>query len=734
MPFTSGFFNSFEGDRKYDAEDVSSLFDGLITDGVYMHIGDHFTVNVVESGDNEDVGSDQISIGTGRAWFNHTWSLIDAPYYMNILEAEINYDRIDALVLEVNHNLEERKNELKWVSGTPATNPTKPTLTKSEDDNIYQYPLAYVTRKKNTPWVLQENIENAIGKKGCPFVTGIIQGISIDFIVAQWEDQWNRWIKKEQDKLIADFNEWFEYLQVTLDENAAAKLASDLFQLRKRVEHVETVAESNTKDIRMIVETLGKNGIYRGQCLGDSVTPEQMETIRSGEFLGMYLGDYWTIDGIDYYIVEFDKFLDEQNKHHVVILPDHHYINARSDVFDISDFNVDPNVGFGVTSLYIYYVINGYGTTAKGRGYILRSFINIDWAKIKEPSNAIKNSIYNIFGKDNILTHKETFDYYSYLPITKDVDITIPTIRYFLDKTGYSYSETEWNGDEGVFLNTSNFALGSTKTYNILLDTSMGFVEGNVYRKYIGDSDIFKILDINPKFIEETFKNMEITSATAQADALQKYFIFTRDNIIEAPTNNPTNTNSNTSYYTNMSTYRSKNGGILRGIKASNDDSFANNMDSLYSISSTLGYPYREVLTADDVWWPLAKTAPYTSSVSMDTIRDFSSTRIRIFPMSGYARNVSNTTGDFKFTSIVPENNDWSYILYDFIIKDEDGVVLSSNNVVSDNQLQTWLSSNLSNLAINQNTVMPYDYSMRNGKTLTIETLDQPINIMFCLG
>lgn len=39
MAFTYGFFNSLNGDRKYTAEQLSSIFDGLITDGVFDSIG-----------------------------------------------------------------------------------------------------------------------------------------------------------------------------------------------------------------------------------------------------------------------------------------------------------------------------------------------------------------------------------------------------------------------------------------------------------------------------------------------------------------------------------------------------------------------------------------------------------------------------------------------------------------------------------------------------------------------
>ena len=45
MAFTCGFFNSENGDRKYNAEQMSAIFDGIIADGVFTTIGDHLAVS-----------------------------------------------------------------------------------------------------------------------------------------------------------------------------------------------------------------------------------------------------------------------------------------------------------------------------------------------------------------------------------------------------------------------------------------------------------------------------------------------------------------------------------------------------------------------------------------------------------------------------------------------------------------------------------------------------------------
>ena len=44
MAFSYGFYNSLNGDRKYDSEDLSRMFDGIIYDGVIGAVGDTFAV------------------------------------------------------------------------------------------------------------------------------------------------------------------------------------------------------------------------------------------------------------------------------------------------------------------------------------------------------------------------------------------------------------------------------------------------------------------------------------------------------------------------------------------------------------------------------------------------------------------------------------------------------------------------------------------------------------------
>lgn len=194
MSFASGFFNSVDHDRLYDATDISRLFDGLIRDGIFASIGDCMVV--------KQSNQMNVTVGTGRAWFNHTWSYNDALYPVTIPPSEILMDRIDAIVLEINSVEAVRANSIKLIKGTPSSTPTKPALTNAKE--VHQYPLAYVKVGKEVTSIRQADIENCVGTSVCPFVTGILEVISIEQLIPQWKDILNRFVEENT----ANFNTW----------------------------------------------------------------------------------------------------------------------------------------------------------------------------------------------------------------------------------------------------------------------------------------------------------------------------------------------------------------------------------------------------------------------------------------------------------------------------------------------------------------------------------------------
>ena len=94
------------------------------------------------------------------------------------------------------------------------------------------------------------------------------------------------------------------------------------------------------QDYSPIVNNAGAhNGIYRGKYLGSTVTAEQYAAINSGTFDDLFIGDYWTINNVNWRIAAFDYWLHcgdtECTTHHVVIVPDTGLYNAQMNTSNV---------------------------------------------------------------------------------------------------------------------------------------------------------------------------------------------------------------------------------------------------------------------------------------------------------------------------------------------------------------------------------------------------------------
>ena len=161
MAITFGFYNSVGGDRVYNAVQMSSIFDGVITDGVFEAIGTSFVVR-------ESSGMNVI-IGAGRAWFDHTWTVNDADLVLGIGDAHPTLLRIDVAVIDVDASNAVRSNSVKIIAGTPASSPVPPDLIDTEEK--HQYSLAQIYVGAGVTSIYTADITNTVGTYLCPFVT-----------------------------------------------------------------------------------------------------------------------------------------------------------------------------------------------------------------------------------------------------------------------------------------------------------------------------------------------------------------------------------------------------------------------------------------------------------------------------------------------------------------------------------------------------------------------------------
>lgn len=199
MAVTYGFYNSLNKDRVYNAEQMSSIFNGIITDGVFASIGGSL-MPIAGTGM-------QIVVKTGKCWFNSTWTLNDALLPLDIPAADVSLTRIDAVVVEINSAISTRANTIKVIKGTPSANPAKPKLANTE--TLHQYALGYITVSAGATSITADKIEVNVGNTTCPFITSVLQQTDITALFNQWD---------------AEFNAWFANIQAQLSGNVAANL------------------------------------------------------------------------------------------------------------------------------------------------------------------------------------------------------------------------------------------------------------------------------------------------------------------------------------------------------------------------------------------------------------------------------------------------------------------------------------------------------------------------------
>ena len=213
MTVSSGFFNSVNHDRLYDAEQVSSIFDGIIIDGVYENYGEAFSVTPYSDANSV------VIIGTGRAWFDHTWTLNDSQFSIALDPPNEMLGRTDAIVIDVNRDRSVRKNSIVYVKGSESSPDIPPELINTELHK--QYPICWITRPagSNAP-IKQSEITYLVGTSRCPMVTGILEAQNLENLMAQLDDE---------------FNTWWDGIKEVLDENVATNLQNQIDEINAKL-------------------------------------------------------------------------------------------------------------------------------------------------------------------------------------------------------------------------------------------------------------------------------------------------------------------------------------------------------------------------------------------------------------------------------------------------------------------------------------------------------------------
>lgn len=212
MAITYGFFNSLNGDRTYNADQMSDMFEGLIGDGIYESVDNAFQVT--------SSSGLTITVGSGRAVVGGKWIKNDANTTLTLNAAHVTLNRYTAVILR--KNITSRNVTLIAVDGTPASTPAKPSPTRST--TTYDLVLAYIYVGAGVTTITQANITDTRANTNlCGFVTGLIQQVDTSTLFTQYQTAYSEFYATMQSWLAIQqsmYETWFNNLTSELQVGA----------------------------------------------------------------------------------------------------------------------------------------------------------------------------------------------------------------------------------------------------------------------------------------------------------------------------------------------------------------------------------------------------------------------------------------------------------------------------------------------------------------------------------
>jgi len=234
IDLTSGFENAVlvdgEPDRVYEAEDINTRYEGLVSSyGVYSNIDSACQV-VANNGMS-------VVVKTGKGELNNHWFKIEADTELTIDAADVILNRIDSIVLR--RTSTDRKIILTVKKGELATNPVAPTLTRTEE--IQEIFLANVAVNKNATTITTSNITDLRPSNNyCGFIACLVEQLNTEELFNQYQAAQTEFISEKS----TEFNNWFETIKDEVRSTSLYREYQSLYRTNVEYEQVITIPTS----------------------------------------------------------------------------------------------------------------------------------------------------------------------------------------------------------------------------------------------------------------------------------------------------------------------------------------------------------------------------------------------------------------------------------------------------------------------------------------------------------
>lgn len=270
-------------------------------------------------------GDNTITVGKGVGCIHvsEQWAafpLNEGDVLLTFADADGVYPRWDVIALVYDKNANTAGLEVR--TGLAAETPALPALRRNDDyDEIFLY---RVTRPVGATKITDDNVVDLrLDGAVCGLMRDTIDAIDTRVMQAAFEAFLTQ-IETELKQLHAGTA---TMLRTVYDPQGRR---TDIFK------EIDKVSNKLDQDALLRIMTAPNDGahnaIYRGKYLGESATEAQYAAISAGTFDDLYIGDYWTIGGVNYRIAAFDYYLNSGDTactaHHVVLVPDTCLYNA----------------------------------------------------------------------------------------------------------------------------------------------------------------------------------------------------------------------------------------------------------------------------------------------------------------------------------------------------------------------------------------------------------------------
>jgi hypothetical protein len=284
MAITSGFFNSINGDRKYDARQIGMYLGKVVSSGVFPNPSTNLQVTAA--------GGMNIQVHPGRAMIDGHWMDNDGVHVITLEDADMALARMDAVVMRLDENDGARAIGLEVKKGSPSAAPVSPVMVREGYVQEYCLALIYVPPTKNdgTQEIIQANITDTRPDTSvCGWITSLIQQVDTSTLFMQWQDAYQRFY----DASGVEFTAWLDGIKEQLGDSVVGALTSAIADLQsgktdKTVSN--TMAEAiaslqSDKADKTTVSTLSKSLLDVDTKKGDKASVKQAE-IPASSWLG----------------------------------------------------------------------------------------------------------------------------------------------------------------------------------------------------------------------------------------------------------------------------------------------------------------------------------------------------------------------------------------------------------------------------------------------------------------